>query len=120
MNRYHCKTHPKAYWRTLKKFSGNDKQNPPISIDTLYVYFKTLNNSEKDDDDTEIDHSSVCNNPIYNEIINGEITEKEIVDALKGLKNSKSAGLDNVLNEYLKKNPTQNIFTFLKIFSISF
>jgi hypothetical protein len=31
MNRYHCKTNPKAYWRTLKKFSGNDKQNPPIS-----------------------------------------------------------------------------------------
>jgi hypothetical protein len=35
--RSHSKTNPKAYWRTLKKFSGNDKQNPPISIDTLYM-----------------------------------------------------------------------------------
>jgi hypothetical protein len=58
------KTNPKAYWRTLKKFSGNDKQNPPISIDTLYEYFKNINNYEEDDDGIEIDHSSVCNNPI--------------------------------------------------------
>jgi hypothetical protein len=63
-------------------------------------------------------HSSVCNNPIYNEIINGEITEKEIVDALKGLKNSKSPGLDNVLNEYLKNSPSEYILVFKNIFNL--
>jgi hypothetical protein len=66
----------------------------------------------------EIDHSSVCNNPIYNEILNGEITEKEIVDALKGLKNSKSPGLDNVLNEYLKNSPSEYIHVFKNIFNL--
>jgi hypothetical protein len=116
--RSHSKTNPKAYWRTLKKFSGNDKQNPPISIDTLYEYLKNLNNYEEDDDDIEIDHRSVCNNPIYNEILNGEITEKEIVDALKGLKNSKSPGLHNVLNEYLKNSPSEYIHVFKNIFNL--
>ena len=59
-----------------------------------------------------MDHSSLCNNPIYDDILNCEITEKEIVDALKGLKNSKYLGLENVLNEYLKKITAQNIYTF--------
>ena len=34
----------------LKKSSGNNKQNPPISMDTFYEYFKNLKNYEDDDD----------------------------------------------------------------------
>ena len=85
-----------------------------FSIDTFYEYFKNLNNYEEDYDEIGIDHSSVCNNPIYDEILNLEITEKLIVDASKGLTNSKSPGLDNVLNEYIKKNPPENIFILIK------
>ena len=47
-----------------------------FSIDTFYEYFKNLNNYEEDYDEIGIDHSSVCNNPIYDEIFNFEITEK--------------------------------------------
>jgi hypothetical protein len=34
----------------LKKSSGNNKQNHPISMDTFYEYFKNLKNYEDDDD----------------------------------------------------------------------
>ena len=63
-----------------------------------------------------MDHSSVWNNPIYDEILSCEITEKQIVDVLKGLKNSKYPGLDNVLNEYLKKSPLRIYTLFKKYF----
>ena len=47
-----------------------------FSIDTFYEYFKNLNNYDEDYDEIGIDHSSLCNNPIYDEILNLEITEK--------------------------------------------
>jgi hypothetical protein len=65
-----------------------------------------LNNSdEDDDDDDDIDLNAVCYNPLYDTLLNDEITEREIFDAIKGLKNNKSLGLDSVLNEYLKNSP---------------
>jgi hypothetical protein len=36
--------------------------------------------------------------------LNDEITEEEVLDAIKNLKNNKSPGLDNILNEYLKNS----------------
>lgn len=63
---------------------------------SLQTHSKNLNNYEEDDDDIEIDHSTVCNNLIC------EMRERDIADSLNGLKNRKSLGLDNVLNEYLK------------------
>ena len=37
---------------------------------------------------------------------------------LKGLKNSKSPGLHNVLNEYLKNSPSEYIHVFKNIFNL--
>jgi hypothetical protein len=75
---------------------------------------KNLDNYEEDDDDIEIDRAYV-NNPIYDEILNCEITEKEIIDALKVLKNSKSPGLENLSSEYLK---IEYIHVFKNIFNL--
>ena len=40
----------KSLLENLKKFSGNDKQNHAISMDTFYEDFKNLKNYEDDDD----------------------------------------------------------------------
>jgi hypothetical protein len=36
---------------------------------------------------------------MYNEMLNGIIREKEVLDAIKGLKNNKAPGSDKLINE---------------------
>jgi hypothetical protein len=82
------KNDTKGFWKTLKKYSGNRKETPPVDIDTFFEYFKNLNFCEEEYSDINIDE--VCNDPMYNEMLNGIITEKEVLDAIKGLKNNKA------------------------------
>jgi hypothetical protein len=83
----------------------------------FYEYFKELNNSDEDDDD-DIDLNAVCDNPLYDTLLNDEITEREILDAIKGLKNNKYPGLDSVLNEYLKNSPPYLIRILYRLFNL--
>ena len=83
----------------------------------FYEYFKELNNSDEDDDD-DIDLNAVCDNPLYDTLLNDQITEREILDAIKGLKNNKYPGLDSVLNEYLKNSPPYLIRILHRLFNL--
>jgi hypothetical protein len=38
-----------------------------------------------------------CNDPMYNEMLNGIITEKEVLDAIKGLKNNNAPVSDKLI-----------------------
>jgi hypothetical protein len=40
-------------------------------------------------------------------LLNSEITEDEVIKAVKNLKNSKAPGLDDIVNEYLKTTVTK-------------
>ena len=48
----------------------------------------------------DIVFNGMCENPVYDMILNGSITESEIIDAIKNLKIGKAAGIDNFVNEY--------------------
>ena len=74
------KNDTKGFWKTLKKYS--------VDIDTFFEYFKNLNFCEEEESDINIDE--FCNDPMYNEMLNGVITENEVLDAIKGLKNNKA------------------------------
>jgi uncharacterized protein with ParB-like and HNH nuclease domain len=50
--------------------------------------------------------------------LNGEITEEELLDAIKNVKNNKSPGLDNILIEYLKNSTPELTRIYRKIFNI--
>jgi len=80
------------------RLSGNRKETPPVDIDTFFEYFKNLNFCEEEESDINIDE--FCNDPVYNEMLNGVITEKEVLDAIKGLKNNKAPGSDKLINEF--------------------
>jgi hypothetical protein len=55
-----------------------------------------LNAGDEDvNDHDEININEICDNPVYDEILNGKITE-----AIRKLKNNKAPGTDNILNEY--------------------
>ena len=62
--------------------------------------------------------NAVCDNPLYDTLLTDEITEREILDAIKGLKNNKSPGLDSVFNEYLKNSPLYLIRILHRLFNL--
>ena len=67
-------------------------------------------------DEDNIVLNDMCQNPVYNMILNGSITESEIIDAIK---NGKAAGIDNFVNEYFHNlNWYQYIVNFLILFLI--
>jgi hypothetical protein len=56
-----------------------------IIIETFYDYFKKLNSGTSDEDvndHDEININQICDNPVYDEILNGKITELEITEAI--------------------------------------
>ena len=58
------------------------------------------------------------NNEIINDEINQTITENEILAAIKSLKNNKSSGLDNIVNEHLKSTIQVMIPIYKKLFNL--
>jgi len=54
-----------------------------------------------------MDVDVICNNEVFDEILNGEISELEIQDAIRNLKNNKAPSADRIVNEYLKYSSPQ-------------
>jgi phage host-nuclease inhibitor protein Gam len=78
------KTNTKAFWKTVHKFSNRKKEDPSVEIETFYDYFKKLNAGDEDvNDHDEININEICDNPVYDEILNGKITELEITEAIR-------------------------------------
>ena len=110
---------PREYWKLLN--SNKPKDDIKASLEDLYNYFKNINNIEYTHDqttqtplfDTEIEHS-------LNEQINLPITETEITDAIKTLKNNKSSGMDNIKNEQIKASCNLMIPIYTKLFNLIF
>ena len=94
---------PRELWKILNNFSNsNSREDPKLTIDTLYEYFKNLNSTDDtDDSDVEFDIPNL-DDDLANDILNSKITEDEIISAIRGLKNGKAPGYDDVLNEYIK------------------
>lgn len=94
------KRDPKMFWNILNNI-GKTKSETPIDlpIEEIYTYFKDLNfNKDETDDDLFCD----CNNAIYDDLLNSEITREEIEFSVRNLKNNKASGIDYILNEYIK------------------
>ena len=84
----------------MNKYSGNREETPPVDIDTFFEYFKNMNFCEEEESDINIDE--FCNDPMYNEMLNEIITEKEVLDAIKGLK---APGSDKLINDFFLNSP---------------
>ena len=96
----------KELWKLLDKMNSSSENNIDISINELYEYFKILNSdNEISDTDSELPD---CEDEFVDEIVNGKITENEVLLAAKYMKNGKAPGYDMVVNEYIKS--TINLF----------
>ena len=87
----------------MNTFSGNFKENPDVDLQTFFDYFKELNAEIHADDvvgPTNIANNNI--NTVCEALLNSEITEAEIKEAIQSLKNNKTSGIDGIANEYLK------------------
>lgn len=118
------KSDPKSFWKMLNRYSNCKKDCPDVPLETFFEYFRDLN-ADETSDASDIDEShdenfdQVLNdNDQLENILNGPISENEVKIAISNLKNNKAAGIDNILNEYLKNIPSEFIPTLCKLFNI--
>ena len=94
-----------------------NKNESDISLETLYDYFKNLNVSDNEtEDDIDVNFNNIT--PEMEEILNSQITEDEIKNVVKKLKNGKSSSIDGVLNEYIKYTLDDVIHIYVLLFNI--
>ena len=55
---------------------------------------------------------------MYNEMLNGIITEKEVLAAIKSLKNNKEPGSDKLLNDFFLNSPPFLVSIYTKLFNV--
>ena len=107
---------PRDFWKIINSATKTNKKNAPL--DDLFQYFKNLNTIQTDENAEFQTSSTTDTTPIFNYYINQPITEKEIQEAIKQLKNNKSHGFDKILDEHL--NTTINVMSpiYVKLFNI--
>ncbi len=89
---------PKEYWNLLNR--GKSKRQPDIPIESLYNFFKELSENDKNLTDTDLPEIDPDVLSSINHNINVPISGEEIFSCIKKLKNNKSSGEDNIVNEY--------------------
>jgi hypothetical protein len=107
---------PKLYWSLLNK--GCDKSKnvvQKVALGVFFNHFKELNMVVN-----EVDVELPDNIPEYNYVINSDISEKEVNDAIRSLKNNKACGNDLILNEFLKNASGKLMPVFVEVFNIVF
>ena len=104
----------------MNRFAKNKKDDHSnISIETLYDYFKNLNtNIDNDNNNIDIDINIDNLSPEIEDILNSPITADEIKSVVQKLKNGKSAGSDNILNEYIKYTLDDMLAIYVLLFNV--
>jgi hypothetical protein len=112
---------PKTYWKLVEELSDKHKKCTNIEIEKLFNHYKTLN--------TTVQTDNTHFNELQNEInqlekikifsqLDFSISQKEIRNAIKSLKNGKSAGHDLIKNEMIKYGQDSLIKPLHKIFNL--
>ena len=109
------KTNTKEFWKKIKR-----KQKKYNASCDFHIYFKNLFETPISDinDNTHTLIDNTNNNIILDDFLDTAITPDELEMALKKLKNNKSPGFDNIINEFLKLNTPLFKTTLLSIFNI--
>ena len=108
---------PKKYWSLLEQLTTSKGDNFEIPANDWHDYFKELNQKpSRSNDDILQKFKQVENIKIYSELDN-IITNKEIINAIKDLKNKKASSYDLILNEMLKNSQTYILPSLNKLFN---
>ena len=111
----------KEYWRIINSVEKKETRSPPLN--DLYNYFKDLNSSNNNqvpEQSNSQPESESVNLQELNQEINLPISPTEINSAIKKLKNNKSPGIDNILNEHIKSTSHLFLPVYMKLFNTIF
>ena len=106
---------PKDFWNYVNSLNRKTS-NSDIKIDSLFDFFKNLNSTEHDDGDDSRKELGVPN--FDSDALNIEVTEDEIMNCIKKLKNVKSPGTDEIIDEYIKISCPLLLPIYVKLFNI--
>ena len=108
-------TNTRDYWKILN--SEIKKSNCKAPLNELHDFFKNINAQHSHSTESNPYES---NTYTVNEKINVPITEKEVTNAIRHLKNNKAAGTDNIRNEHIKQTSAAMTSIYTKQFNVVF
>ena len=108
------KGQPKEYWKFLNSLK-NKKISEMPPLDQLYKYFSNIYSSDEETDAFVLSDMSPESS---NEYLNSPFTLSEIERSILKLKNSKSPGGDEILNEYLKLTKDRMLPVYVSFFNL--
>ena len=108
---------PKTFWKIINSID-KEKKDIQANLNDLYEFFKKVNNNEENNNSPEVNPEELESINIVNEDINRRITEEEILNSIRNLKNNKSAGIDNILNEHIKATKDIMLPFYVKLFNL--
>ena len=110
---------PKVYWKLVEELSDKYNMGSKIEIEKLFSHYKNINtimqtdvNAHLQDDINKLEQIKSFSPLDY------IISEKEIKNAIKVMKNGKSVGHDMIKNEMIKHGQDSLIRPLLKLFNL--
>ena len=104
---------PRIYWEMIKgRAKGSHIAN--LSVEEFGNFFKNLN-SQEESSTSNLSLETPQKDPF--DELNAPFTENELKKALKNLKNNKSTGPDDILNEQIKTSFPKMKDIYLKLFN---
>ena len=108
------KSQPKEYWKYLNSLKTKSKTEMP-SLTQFHDFFSEVYSNEEVGINDTATHESTDN---YNEFLNQPFSPSEIEKCIRKLKNSKSPGKDQILNEYLKLTKDKMLHVYVNFFNL--
>ena len=102
----------REYWSIINGKKSN-KILSNISLEVLQEHFKKLNKGPSDQTDT-----TPFNQDNTDSLFIDPFTTDEVSKMIRKLKNNKSCGIDQIINEYLKNYPPKCILLFTEVFNV--
>ena len=117
---------PKEYWKIINSAAGSNTKIGNITIDSFMDHFKNLNKADttattQSPETNPTNPTNHAEDPIEGEDdlpFNQPVTVFEIRKAVKKLKNGKAAGIDQILNEFIKHSPEDMLKLICSYFNL--
>ena len=105
---------PKEYWNIINGASGSSVKLAQIKCEVFAKPFKSLNENHDGNTTVEFDKVSTTDNSP----LNIPFDEEEIRKCVNKLKNNKSPGLDDIINEFIKCSNDKMCKLYCKFFNL--